>query len=48
MDTLIVGGNPLVREGRWLGGDAAAITAAGEAAVRRLWNLPDVAAALGG
>jgi cytosine/adenosine deaminase-related metal-dependent hydrolase len=48
MDTLIVGGHTLVREGRWLGGDAAAITAAGEAAVRRLWNLPDVAAALGG
>jgi cytosine/adenosine deaminase-related metal-dependent hydrolase len=48
MDTLVVGGRALVTEGRWLGGDAQAIVAAGEAAVRRLWNLPDVAAALGG
>jgi cytosine/adenosine deaminase-related metal-dependent hydrolase len=48
LDALVVAGRPLVTEGRWLGGDAAAVTAAGEAAIRRLWNLPDVAAALGG
>jgi cytosine/adenosine deaminase-related metal-dependent hydrolase len=48
METLIVAGRPLVGGGRWLGGDEAAVAAAGEAAVRRLWNLPDVAAALGG
>lgn len=48
LDTLLVAGRPLVTGGRWLGGDAAQVAAAGEAAIHRLWNLPDVAAALGG
>ena len=48
MEALLVGGRPIVLEGRWQGGDEAAVIAAGEAAVRRLWNLPDITAALGG
>lgn len=46
MEALFVGGRPIVLDGAWTGGDESAVMRAGEAAIRRLWDLPDIAAAL--
>jgi len=42
---VVVDGRVLVAEGRFTGGDEAAITAAGAAAIRRIWDLPEARAA---
>jgi cytosine/adenosine deaminase-related metal-dependent hydrolase len=45
VDAVMVNGRLLVAAGRYLHGDEAAITAAGAAAVRRIWELPEAQAA---
>ncbi len=42
---VVVDGRVLVAEGRFTGGDEAAITAAGAAAIRQIWDLPEARAA---
>ncbi len=48
VDAVMVDGRLLVAGGRYLHGDEAAITAAGVAAVRRIWELPEAQAAFNG
>jgi hypothetical protein len=43
----MVDGRMLIDEGRYIGGDEAAITAGGAAAIQRIWDLPEARAALG-
>ncbi len=45
IDQVVVDGETLVMDGRFLGGDEAAITAAGAAAIARIWDLPEARAA---
>ncbi len=45
IDQVIVDGRPLVTDGRYTAGDEAAITAAGAAAIARIWDLPEARAA---
>jgi cytosine/adenosine deaminase-related metal-dependent hydrolase len=42
---VVVDGKVLIADGRFTGGDEAVIAAAGAAAVRRIWNLPEAQAA---
>lgn len=46
LDLLVVGGRVLVRGGRLLAGDQGAIVAAGAAAIRQAWDLPQARAIL--
>jgi cytosine/adenosine deaminase-related metal-dependent hydrolase len=48
IDQVMVDGRVLVDEGRYLGADEAAITAAGTAAIGKIWNLPEAQAAFNG
>ena len=48
IDLVIVDGSVLVADGRYAGGDEAAITAAGAAAINRIWALPEAQAAFSG
>lgn len=48
IDTVIVDGRVLVADGRYLHADEAAITAAGSAAIGRIWDLPEARAAFAG
>jgi len=45
IDGVMVDGRLLIGEGRYLGGDEQAITAAGVAAIEKLWALPEAQAA---
>ena len=45
---VIVDGRPLIRDGAFADGDEAAITAAGAAAIERIWDLPEARAAFAG
>jgi len=45
LDALMVDGRLLLRGGRYLGGDEAAIIAAGTAAIQKIWDLPEARAA---
>ena len=47
IDQVLVDGRVLIDGGRYTRGDEAAITAAGVAAIRRIWDLPEARAALG-
>jgi len=47
IDLVLVDGRVLIDGGRYTRGDEAAITAAGVAATRRIWDLPEARAALG-
>ena len=47
VDLVMVDGRMLIDGGRYIGGDEAAITAAGAAAIQRIWDLPEARAALG-
>jgi cytosine/adenosine deaminase-related metal-dependent hydrolase len=47
VDLVIVDGRVLIDEGRYTGGDEAAITAEGAAAIQRIWDLPEAREALG-
>ena len=42
---VIVDGKVLIADGRFTGGDEAAIVAAGAAAIKRIWDLPEAQAA---
>jgi hypothetical protein len=42
---VIVGGRVLIEAGLYTGGNEAAITAAGAAAIQKIWNLPEAQAA---
>jgi hypothetical protein len=44
---VIVDGRVLIDEGRYTGGDEAAIAGEGVAAIRRIWALPEARAAFG-
>ncbi len=48
LDAVMVDGRLLVAGGRYLHGDAAAIVAAGAAAVQRIWDLPEAQVAFRG
>ncbi len=48
IDQVVVDGRVLVADGRYTGGDEGAITAAGAAAIRRIWDLPEARAAFKG
>ncbi|MBL6458342.1 amidohydrolase family protein [Belnapia sp. T6] len=48
LDAVMVDGRLLVQGGRLVGGDEAAITAAGAAAIQRIWDLPEAQAAFAG
>lgn len=48
IDLVMVDGRVLVADGRYLAGDEAAITAAGTAAIGRIWALPEAQAAFAG
>ncbi|BAR58196.1 putative N-ethylammeline chlorohydrolase [Bradyrhizobium diazoefficiens] len=48
IDQVIVDGRVLVEGGRYLGADEAAITAAGSAAIGKIWDLPEAQAAFNG
>jgi len=48
IDQVIVDGRVLVHGGRYLHGDEAAITAAGTAAIEKIWALPEAQAAFAG
>lgn len=48
IDLVVVDGRVLVAEGRYAGGDEARITAAGAAAINRIWELPEARAAFSG
>ncbi|MFC0406812.1 amidohydrolase family protein [Roseomonas elaeocarpi] len=48
VDVVMVDGRVLLGGGRYLHGDEAAITAAGAAAIRRIWDLPEARAAFEG
>jgi len=48
IEHVIVDGRVLVEDGRYAGGDEAAITAAGTAAINRIWALPEAQAAFSG
>jgi cytosine/adenosine deaminase-related metal-dependent hydrolase len=45
IDMVIVGGRVLIEAGLYTGGNEAAITAAGAAAIQKIWNLPEAQAA---
>jgi cytosine/adenosine deaminase-related metal-dependent hydrolase len=45
IDMVVVDGRVLVDAGHYTGGDEAAITAAGAAAIRKIWDLPEAQAA---
>jgi cytosine/adenosine deaminase-related metal-dependent hydrolase len=45
IDQVIVDGRVLVDSGRYAGGDEAAIVSAGNAAIGRIWDLPEAQAA---
>jgi cytosine/adenosine deaminase-related metal-dependent hydrolase len=47
VDLVIVDGRVLIDEGRYTGGDEAAIAGEGVAAIRRIWALPEARAAFG-
>jgi cytosine/adenosine deaminase-related metal-dependent hydrolase len=46
IDMVIVDGSVLVEAGNYIGADEAAITAAGSAAIEKIWDLPEARAAL--
>jgi cytosine/adenosine deaminase-related metal-dependent hydrolase len=48
IDLVIVDGETRVADGRYQGGDEAAIAAAGSAAIRKIWDLPEARAAFEG
>ncbi|NPU67111.1 amidohydrolase family protein [Bradyrhizobium sp. 83012] len=48
IDQVMVDGRLLICEGRYLHGDEAAITAAGAAAIEKIWALPEAQAAFAG
>ncbi|MCK1284918.1 amidohydrolase family protein [Bradyrhizobium sp. 44] len=48
IDQVMVDGRMLVDAGRYLGADEAAITAAGTAAIGKIWDLPEAQAAFNG
>ncbi len=48
VEHVVVDGRVLVANGRYAGGDEAAITAAGTAAINRIWALPEAQAAFSG
>lgn len=48
IDQVVVDGRVLIADGRYTGGDEAAIAAAGAAAIRRIWDLPEARAAFEG
>ncbi|MGY4379426.1 cytosine/adenosine deaminase-related metal-dependent hydrolase/ABC-type transport system substrate-binding protein [Bradyrhizobium sp. i1.3.6] len=48
IDQVMVDGRMLVDEGGYLGADEAAITAAGSAAIGKIWDLPEAQAAFNG
>jgi cytosine/adenosine deaminase-related metal-dependent hydrolase len=48
IDMVVVDGKPLIHGGRYLHGDETAIAAAGTAAIRRIWDLPEARAAFAG
>jgi cytosine/adenosine deaminase-related metal-dependent hydrolase len=48
IDQVIVGGRVLVQAGRYVHGVEAAITAAGAAAIRKIWELPEAQLAFAG
>ena len=48
IDQVIVDGRVLIDAGRYLGGDEAAIMAAGTAAIGKIWDLPEAQAAFNG
>jgi hypothetical protein len=45
VDAVIVDGRVLIADNRYLHGDEAAITAAGAAAIQKIWDLPEARAA---
>jgi len=45
VDAVVVDGRVLLRDGRLVAGDETAITAAGAAAIQRIWDLPEARAA---
>lgn len=48
VDAVVVDGKLLVSGGKYLAGDETAICAAGDAAIRKIWDLPEARAALAG
>src|SRR5689334_7051676 len=48
VDQVVVDGRVLIDGGRYLHGDEAAITAAGSAAIAKIWALPEAQAAFAG
>ncbi|MGJ4885002.1 amidohydrolase family protein [Bradyrhizobium sp. HKCCYLRH1065] len=48
IDQVMIDGRLLIHDGRYLHGDEAAITAAGTAAIERIWALPEAEAAFAG
>lgn len=48
VDSVMVDGRLLLHAGAWTGGEEAAVTAAGVAAIRRIWDLPEARAAFAG
>ncbi len=48
IDLVVVDGRVLIADGRYAGGDEAAITAAGAAAINKIWALPEAQAAFNG
>lgn len=48
VDLVMVDGRLLLEDGRYLGGDEAAITRAGAAAIEKIWALPEAQAAFAG
>ena len=48
IEHVVVDGRVLIADGRYAGGDEAAITAAGTAAINRIWALPEAQAAFNG
>lgn len=48
VDAVMVDGRVLIQGGRYLHGDEAAITAAGAAAIQKIWDLPEARAAFEG
>lgn len=48
IDQVMIDGRLLIHDGRYLHGDEAAITAAGSAAIERIWALPEAEAAFAG
>ncbi|BAM91735.1 atrazine chlorohydrolase [Bradyrhizobium oligotrophicum S58] len=48
IDQVMVDGRLLIHDGRYLHGDEAAITAAGAAAIEKIWALPEAQAAFAG